>query len=269
MTLPDWNILDLATAADANFVTHAGWVQQRLPGMQFKEESGLTLIDSGLPCDTFNFVCRARLTSDNAKDAVRQARTFFRSVRRPFSWWVGPVDQPPELGDLLIASGLERAENELAMAADLTTLHVDTFVQPGLEIKRVHTSVQLRDFARINAANWTPPDRLVLRFYELAESTLLANQSAIWLYVGYLNGIPVATAELTVGGGVVGLYNITTLKAFRRRGIGRALTLQPLLDAQMQGHQVAILQAAKDGIGIYKRIGFQEFGEITEYKPPD
>jgi len=76
-----------------------------------------------------------------------------------------------------------------------------------------------------------------------------------------------ATAELTVGGGVVGLYGISTLAAYRRRGYGSALTARPLQDAREAGQHIAILQAAPDGVGVYRRLGFQEFGRIREYKP--
>ena len=67
-------------------------------------------------------------------------------------------------------------------------------------------------------------------------------------------------------GDIVGLYNISTLEAFRRRGVGTALTLQTLLDARDGGFRTATLQAAA-GVSIYTGIGFTPFGDITEYKP--
>jgi hypothetical protein len=42
---------------------------------------------------------------------------------------------------------------------------------------------------------------------------------------------------------MVGLNNISTLEAYRRRGFGAALTLQPHLDARAQRYRTAILQA--------------------------
>ena len=107
----------------------------------------------------------------------------------------------------------------------------------------------------------------MLRFYELTASALLANDSALWQYVGYLGEAPVATAELTMGGGVVGLYNVCTQVPYRRQGLGTALTLIPLLDARAQGYLTAVLQASTDGAGMYTRVGFQTFGQVTEYKP--
>jgi len=234
--------------------------------MRVVDEPDLVLVDSGLPCDTFNVVCRARLELVTALERVREVVEYFHGAGRPFSWWLGPADQPPELGEFLLAAGLEPAETEVAMAADLAALPAGELSPGGLQIRRVGTGGQLYDFARIISANQTPPEPEVLRFYELAAPALLSGDSALWLYVGYLEEVPVATAELTVGGGIVGLYNISTLATYRRRGFGTALTLQPLLDARAQGYRTAILQASAEGVGVYTRIGFQPFGQITEYK---
>ena len=253
---------ELAEAADANFVVHASWAHQRTAGMRVSDELGVMLTDSGLACDTFNVACRARLTADQARQRIRAALAFFRQAGRPFSWWVGPGDQPSNLGELLVEAGLLRAETELAMAADLAGLQVDNYIPDGLEIRRVRTDVELQDFAQIIAG---PQER---HFYVLAASALLAPDTPLWFYVGYLGGQPVATAELTVGGGVAGLYNISTIEAYRRRGIGTALTLQPLLDARGSGFRTGVLQAAAAGVGVYTRIAFKRFGDITEYKPP-
>jgi ribosomal protein S18 acetylase RimI-like enzyme len=250
----------LAEAADANFVAHATWALQRTRGMHVIDAPELVMADAGLSSDTFNIVCRARLTIDQAPQYIRTAIGFFEQARQPFSWWVGPAVRPTNLGQLLIDAGLQRADTELAMAADLASLRTDDTTLAGLEIRRVGSVAELQDFARIIAG---PAER---QFYELAAPALLATDSPQWRYVGYLDGLPAATAELTASGGLAGLYNITTLESFRRRGIGTAITLLPLLDARAAGFHTGFLQAAAAGVGMYTRIGFQHFGDITEYK---
>jgi ribosomal protein S18 acetylase RimI-like enzyme len=259
--LNDLSTAELADAADANFVVHATWALTRTPGMHVSDELELVLADSGLPSDTFNIICRARLATDQAPQRIQAALAFFGRAGRPFSWWVGPGDRPPNLGALLADAGLLRAETELAMAADLAALRTYDLAPGGLEIRRVRVETELRDFARIIA---DPQDR---QFYERTASVQLAQDSPQWRYVGYLGGQPVATAEVTIGGGVAGLYNIVTDEAYRRRGIGTAMTLRPLLDARDSGLRIGVLQAAAEGVSIYARIGFKSFGDITEYKP--
>ena len=209
---------------------------------------------------------RARLDDGSAGPRIREAVTWFAQRAHPFSWWVGPGDQPAALGRHLEVAGLVRAEGELAMAADLHAL-VAPPLPRGLQIRRVSVPAELAAFARINAANWSPPDPMVERFYAEGAAALLGADVPIRLYVGYVEEEPVATAELAVGGGVVGLYGVSTRAAHRGRGYGSALTAQPLLDARAAGFRTAVLQAAADGVGVYRRLGFETFGEYVEYKP--
>jgi ribosomal protein S18 acetylase RimI-like enzyme len=257
----------LADAADENFVIHAGWLHRRIAGMRVVDQDKLVLIDCGLPCDTFNLICHARLEPGDVLERASAAIAYFRDVRRPFSWWVGPADRPQDLGEFLVRLGLNRAETERAMVADIAAVRPAEGAPAGLQVRRARSARELQTFARLSAANWTPPDLNVVRFYQLAGPALLQDDCPIWLYLGYLGEDAVATAELTVGGGVVGLYNISTLPAYRRRGVGTAMTVQPLVEAREQGNRAAILQAAAAGVGIYERVGFRAYGEITEYKP--
>ena len=258
-------VVDLALAADENLATHFTWVQARTAGMRAVLEDDLVRTECGMDCDTFNAVCRARLSPDNADRRIREAAAWFGE--RPFSWWVGPGDAPADLGSRLGGAGLSAAETELAMAVSLPGLRTDGAPSGNFEIRRVRTASELSDFARVNASNWSPPDENVVRFYERAAPLLLGPGSPIRLYVGYAGDAAVASAELTVAGGVAGLYGISTLEAHRRRGYGTAMTLRPLLDARDEGVETAILQASAAGAPVYERIGFREFGGITEYKP--
>jgi ribosomal protein S18 acetylase RimI-like enzyme len=255
-----------ATAADDNLVAHATNAAASLPGARVELASDLVLVDSGIPCDTFNLVCRSRLEGKTASARIAGAIAFFGRSGHSYSWWLTPGYSPPDLPERLQQAGLLPAESELAMVLDLASL-APVQSPAGLEIRRVTGSDELATFAALSAGNWSPPDQQVVRYYEQARPALLRADSAQWLYLGILDGTPVATAELTVGGGVVGLYNISTRREYRGRGIGSALTARPLADARTAGHRTAILQAAPDGVRIYRRLGFREFGTITEFKP--
>ncbi len=258
--------LETAERADANFVVHVTWALERTPGMMARIRDELVVADSGLPCDTFNFICRARLDSAAVTRVAGDAVSYFGQVERPFSWWVGPADRPRELGAVLEALGLERAETELAMALRLEALPESVAAVRGLEVRRVRSSDELEVLARLTAGNWDPPDPNVLSFYQRTARALLRVTAPQRFYLGYVDGVPVATAEATVEGGTVGLYNIATGEAFRGRGIASSLTWQALHDAR-DDCDLAVLQAAAAGVGLYQRLGFVSFGEITEYKP--
>ena len=253
--------------ADANFVAHVTYALDRTAGMTTCVSPQLVIADSGLACDTFNFVCRARLDAAGAHTAAMGALAWFVHARRPFSWWVGPADRPAALGAVLESIGLTRAETELAMALTLDDLPPAPPAPAGLEVVRVRTPAELAEFAAVLAANWSPPDANVVTFYERAAGALLAPDSPQRYYLGRMDGEAVAAAEATVHDGAVGLYNIATREAVRGRGIGTAMTHRPLADALADDCDLGVLQAAPDGVGVYRRLGFVAYGEITEYKP--
>jgi ribosomal protein S18 acetylase RimI-like enzyme len=256
----------LAEALDANMAVHAGWIQRRLPGMDVRDDLGYLLVDAGLATDTFNLICRARLSARDAAERAAVGLAWFRERRRPFSWWVGPADTPAGLGAILMRLGLRPAEGETAMAAAIDSVRPAP-LPDGLVVRRAETPAQVREFAAINAANWDPPDADVMRFYEAAAPVLLERDGPIALHIAYLRGVAVATVEVTTAAGVAGIYNVSTLAHWRNRGFATALLGQVLAGSRDRGILRAVLQAAPDAAGLYRRLGFEAIGEVIEYKP--
>jgi predicted GNAT family acetyltransferase len=59
--------------------------------------------------------------------------------------------------------------------------------------------------------------------------------------------------------------NVATLKEWRGKGLGAAVTLQPLLDAREQGYRVGVLEASDMGNKVYQRLGFKEICQMNRY----
>jgi predicted acetyltransferase len=86
-------------------------------------------------------------------------------------------------------------------------------------------------------------------------------------YVGYLNDDPVATASLIAAGGAAGIYNVATVIAARRRGIGAVMTAWAVRAGAARGMQVATLQASNMGRPVYERLGFEVVCDFVPYRP--
>lgn len=258
---------DEAALLEETFRLHATFPSRGVRGATVRDSSELTWIDSGLDTDTFNVVLGSRLLPTAVQPALEEVAAHFASVGRRFSWWASPGDEPEDLAERLGSAGLVAEEWELAMACRLADIP-ERPAAAGLVIERARDASALAQFARIEAENWTPPDRLVERYYARASGRLLTAASPLRFYVARRQGVPVAAVEITVAGSALGVYNLSTRREHRGQGIGEALLRRSLPDAAAQTPAMtAVLQAAPAAAGLYRRLGFAEFGRITEFKP--
>jgi len=231
----------------------------------------------------FKGVWRTRLSADESDDAIENTITWFRERNAPFFfWWTGPSTQPDDLGQRLAAHGLlDMAEqmHQMAasivstshgapgMAADLSTLNEAILddVIPGFTIAEVHNEQDLQDFKRVLIEGYEMADIMADGWLQAARGVDIGNTP--WkMYLGRLNGDPVATNMLFTGGGVAGIYGVATVPAVRRKGVGAAISLFPLLKAREMGYRYAVLFSTEMAVRVYERIGFRHTGmHINRY----
>jgi ribosomal protein S18 acetylase RimI-like enzyme len=94
-----------------------------------------------------------------------------------------------------------------------------------------------------------------------------ADPSAFHILVSPLAGENVATAMAFDHDGDCGVFNVSTLEAARRRGLGTALTARHLHDAVERGCSTASLQSTTMAERVYAAVGFRDLGRILEYVP--
>jgi GNAT superfamily N-acetyltransferase len=89
------------------------------------------------------------------------------------------------------------------------------------------------------------------------------------IYVGYSAGAPVTTGLAIRTGRTIGVYNIATIEAARRRGLGSLMTARITADGRAKGCDVAILQASEMGLSVYERLGYRTVVEYDGYVEPE
>ncbi len=94
-----------------------------------------------------------------------------------------------------------------------------------------------------------------------------ADPRAFHILVARLAGENVATAMALDHDGDCGVFNVFTLQAARRRGIGTALTARLVRDAAERGCSTASLQSTAIAEPVYSAVGFRDLGRILEYVP--
>jgi GNAT superfamily N-acetyltransferase len=85
----------------------------------------------------------------------------------------------------------------------------------------------------------------------------LLSASGVRCYVGEVDGEPVTTGLGVTLGSSVGIFNIATPPAHRRRGFGAAVTARAISDGLAAGATWSWLQASRAGLPVYERLGFR------------
>jgi GNAT superfamily N-acetyltransferase len=94
-----------------------------------------------------------------------------------------------------------------------------------------------------------------------------ADPSAFHLLAAQVEGENVATAIAFDHDGDCGIFNMSTVEAARRRGLGTALTARQVHDAVERGCSTASLQSTPMAERVYAAVGFRDLGRILEYGP--
>jgi len=255
--------LDIPGLMDASQIAYATF-RSSFPGAALHDEPGLLWFETGVPLKIFNGVLRTQLEVDALPATIERMVTHFRRRQLPFEWNVGPTSQPYDFDDLLRPYALSRAEDEIGMAMDLHMLNENMPPIPNLVIQEVTTDEQLRQWSQ-TWGRGAPPEAST-HWYTLYSGLKLTAASPVHLYLGMLDGEPVATAALFFELGVAAIHHIMTAHKVRRMGIGAAITLHMAQEARRLGFRIAILTATLLGINIYRRLGFREYCSFKTYE---
>jgi len=236
----------------------------QLPRVEVLDMPEALCVFTGIPAPMGNIICRVRLEPDQVDAKIGTLLEPFRSRELPVMWRVGPETCPQDIGIRLLAHGLVDAGEEPGMAVDLSSLPELTPV-PALRIESIRDQKSLEKMMEIFAAVFQLADSVKEGIFKLELSMGLEPHLPRQLFIGWLDGEPVATSMLFMGAGVAGLYAVGTLPSARRQGIGKAMTLAPLHLAHRKGYQIGILHASEMGKGVYARIGFKEYCRMHSY----
>jgi GNAT superfamily N-acetyltransferase len=77
-------------------------------------------------------------------------------------------------------------------------------------------------------------------------------------YLATIEGKPVGVSLVFYSSGVAGIYGVGVHPDYRKRGIGTAITMAPLLQAKKKGYEISVLNASELGFPVYSHIGFKE-----------
>ncbi|WP_392541988.1 GNAT family N-acetyltransferase [Oryzobacter telluris] len=108
------------------------------------------------------------------------------------------------------------------------------------------------------------PDELI--GWMMSPPVLSVPGNAAWL--GRVEGVACTVGFGSVVGDHVGVFNIATPPAHRRRGHGNAVTARVVAEGFAVGARTAYLQASELGYPVYERMGFRTVETWPSHYPP-
>jgi ribosomal protein S18 acetylase RimI-like enzyme len=255
----------LTAAIESNILDHARAVAIRSPQIELHDEPDLLWLSSGIAHPYLNRVYRALFRGEDADERVAETLAYFELRRSPVSWHVGPSSEPSNLADSSERAGLTRLEDEVGMALEMAALPVEVPTPPGLVVERVTDVQALRWWTEIVAVSFGRPLTVEAVLSQVHEATGFGRGAPWRLYLGLLDGKPVGTSRVFFCGNVAGVYHVATSPQARGRGIGTAMAAHALREARDLGYDMAVLRAARAGLGIYDRLGFRQCCTFSRY----
>ncbi|MCH8026480.1 MAG: GNAT family N-acetyltransferase [Chloroflexi bacterium] len=264
--LNDCSPAALAAAVEENSVAYWRACAPLLPGGEFHQSDRFTWFASDFTsAPWFNQVMLTNVGADGADAAIDERLAFFAETSRPMLWSRTPSSQPGDLEARLQSRGFQPAPSVLTgMALELAALP-DPAPPAGLKIERVADAIGLETWLRCYINGFGMAEAAGRPFFDLYHDIGFADAAPFRHYVGSLNGEPVASATLFLGAGVASIWHVGTAPHARRQGIGAAMTLAPLREAQALGCRAGVLGASADGLSVYRKLGFREFGRTAQY----
>ena len=255
----------LLESCHENLVVAYETVARIVPGGLVEQIGGLTAVLGQMPGPGFNWVFGLNPPTSVAK--VREGiRRLFLRTRTEFQFLTLP-ETLDELYPVIQEMGL--TESEVIPGMVLDPIPKARHRPPkALDVRRATRPKEVADHLRTGALGFG----VAPNFFDSWKAATLAGASGPWAhganYIGYVSGKPAATSVRIRTGDVAGIYFVSTLPEFRRRGFGEAMTWRAVSDGRAAGCKLSYLQPSTMGRPIYERMGFRVIEEYSEWRKP-
>lgn len=253
-------------ALEKNFLDKLTYFASKLKGMELKKIDNIYLSNTNLKSDTFNTAIGGNVNENNFKQYAKEVRDYYVRRKLPMAWWCGPTTGIGKDHPILLDLGFINEEFDVCMAVNLDNLPSEIYsINNDLDIQEAVSTQQVEDFSHALASVFEPFDHNVLKYYKKASSEMSKASNKMKLYIGYYQNKPVTSGCCFFNEDTAGIYDIATKPNARGKGFGSAMTYHTLMEAKKAGYNTAVLGASEDGLNIYKRLGFKEFGLFYVY----
>ncbi|MFK4325521.1 hypothetical protein ABH963_003205 [Bacillus sp. RC55] len=208
-----------------NFTYKTSYIARQVNGMDVKETKDYITVDCGLPADTFNIITLLNSNVTEGIEKLYKEVEYYNQKKFPMSVWFWDDKQEQTIKSELIKLGLKEAEKNIAMVAELKTIHPRINMPVGFTIQKASSSGQIKKFGETlaNLFGTSEEGKNVQAYYNQISSLNLWNSDNMKLYLGLYKGEVVSVGSLVCTKDSVGIYDIATKEEMRGQGFGSTM----------------------------------------------
>jgi ribosomal protein S18 acetylase RimI-like enzyme len=232
---------------------------------EIRELGGVSIASAGVRFQMFNaaFLSSPIATEAELAQRILLATLHFESRDLDWAYWVCEDMMEPRIRRasrrIFERHGLRHSVDLPGLLAERVAPPVKAL--PALEIRKVHDAATRDAFCAIASVCFHVPIQWFLEVFD---------NLGVWGrfagYVGYLDGEPVSTTAIVMGGHAIGVYNVATIPQHQRRGYGETIMRHALARAYDEhGTERSILQSTPAGARLYQRMGYRAVAKIAVY----
>ena len=250
----------LIARVDANLVAFGRHLASRAPGGGLEERGDVLLVAGDDPTPVIVNSAFTIGADPDPASILPAAAAFFGRRGHGYGLWTR-AHADAALEAVLPAAGFVTVITLPVMV--LEARPTPRPAPPGAEIQRVVDLAGVEDFRVADRAGFASDDedRAAVESAFRDPASLLDPDVAG--FVAYVDSVPAAAAMSFTALGVTRVGWVGTVPAYRRRGLGDAVTRASVLAGFDRGATVAALESSPMGVPLYRSMGFRE---ITTYR---
>jgi len=228
---------------------------------------GATAIYSGLDYGVFNIALLEGNSPeglDGLNERLAQCARYYAPRTKRWSFWL--------CDDVLDAFTRRRArallmDHDLQPISQAPGMMAESLAPPvrrlpEIECHAVQDRATRQNFCALTAVSFDIPMAIAKAVYE-PERAWCGDYRG---FVATAGGKPVAIIATVTTREALGVYSLSTLPEWRRRGYGEALLRAAVESEQARtGIQRVVLQSTDAGYSLYRRLGFREVAKFSVY----
>ncbi len=261
---------EVAQLTDVHTRTVQAWLSSRAPQAARYDGGGVVATSTGIRIPLLNLALGCNYPLDASDETISNeieiVKTFFLQRGVPWYWWLGPHLYPVDFTERLLQHGLVFDRPSLpALAAPLPTAFPE--LNANVQVWQANCREDLVAASLIRRTAFNFPESAALTYFEdMAEDWLRGDPAR--LYLACLDdGPPVAIGALIMGADIPGVYIMSTLPEWGRKGLGKAIMTHMLTEAMREGHKIIALTAGVKGYPLYRQFGFEHIFDYKIFRP--